>query len=182
MGRLKVGRGMIELAVGDITKQTGDSIVNAANKSLRGGGGVDGAIHRAGGPDILRECVEKYPNGIQTGEAAITCAGNLSVKFVIHAVGPVWHGGGKGEAEKLEAAYRNSLERAKEAGIKHIAFPSISTGAYRYPLDQAAPIALGTCADVLKNDPGCVTLIRFVLFNAVTANAYENALAMIPRW
>ena len=176
MKRLKIARGLIELVKGDITKQAGDAIVNAANKTLRGGGGVDGAIHRAGGPNILEECVRKYPDGIDTGEAAITGGGDLPARYVIHAVGPVWRGGKSGEAEKLAGAYRESLARAKEADIRHISFPSISTGAYGYPLNLAAPIALNTCNEVLINDPGSITLIRFVLFDDVALDAYEKAL------
>lgn len=177
MKRLKIARGLIELVKGDITKQGGDAIVNAANRTLLGGGGVDGAIHRAGGPQIKDECVRKYPDGIRTGEAAITGGGDLPARFVIHAVGPVWRGGASGEAEKLAGAYRESLARAREAGIRHISFPSISTGAYRYPLDLAAPIALKTCKGILENDPGSLTLIRFVLFDDETLASYEKALA-----
>ncbi len=176
MRRLKVGRGLIELVSGDITLQSTDAIVNAANRTLRGGGGVDGAIHRAGGPDILEECTRKYPNGIDTGQAVVTGGGNLPARFVIHAVGPVWRGGKKGEAERLAVAYRESLERAKETQIRHIAFPSISTGAYGYPLNPASRIALKTCADTLVNDSGTVTMIRFVLFNEETVAAYEEAM------
>ncbi len=181
MKRLKIARGLIELVKGDITKQGGDAIVNAANKSLRGGGGVDGAIHRAGGPKILEECVRKYPNGINTGQAAITGGGDLSARVVIHAVGPIWRGGKFGEAEKLVGAYRESLARAKEADVRHISFPSISTGAYGYPLELAAPIALKTCGDVLINDPGSITLIRFVLFNDEPFTAYEKALESLSQ-
>ena len=176
VNRLKVARGLIELKMGDITQETGDAIVNAANTTLRGGGGVDGAIHRAGGPDILKECVQKYPDGIRTGQAATTCGGNLPARFIIHAVGPVWSGGKRGEAGFLADAYRNSLEEAKKSRIRHISFPSISTGAYRFPLDQAAPVALETCAGVLTENPECLTLIRFVLFNAETLHAYEFAI------
>lgn len=177
--RLKVGRGLIELVMGDITKVATDAIVNAANTQLRGGGGVDGAIHRAGGPKILEECIQKYPNGIRTGKAAVTGGGNLPAQNIIHAVGPVWHGGKKGEARLLASAYRESLARAKEIGARHVAFPSISTGAYGYPLDLAAPIALGTCADTLKNNPETITLIRFVLFNQESCTAYELALTAL---
>lgn len=182
MRRLKISRGLIELVKGDITKQGGDAIVNAANRALRGGGGVDGAIHRAGGAEILRECGEKYPNGIETGQAAITGAGKLAVRFVIHAVGPVWHGGKSKEPELLAGAYRESLNRAKGSGVRHISFPSISTGAYGYPLHLAAPIALQTCKTVLENDPGSITLIRFVLFDDETLAAYETALESLDRF
>ncbi|MEM1726681.1 MAG: O-acetyl-ADP-ribose deacetylase, partial [Candidatus Bathyarchaeia archaeon] len=125
-----------------------DAIVNAANPSLMGGGGVDGAIHRKGGPKILEECkrirATEYPDGLPTGKAVITTGGNLKAKYVIHTVGPVWRGGKSGEAELLAEAYRNSLKLAVSKGIKTIAFPSISTGAYGYPIDEASRIALST--------------------------------------
>lgn len=181
MNRLKIARGLIELVKGDITRQGGDAIVNAANTTLRGGGGVDGAIHRAGGPEILEECIRKYPDGIGTGEAAITGGGNLPARYVIHAVGPVWRGGKSGEAGKLAGAYRESLARAREAGVRHISFPSISTGAYGYPLELAAPVALKTCGDILINDPGCITLVRFVLFDDRTLAAYAKALESLSQ-
>lgn len=181
MNRLKIARGLIELKTGDITLESTDAIVNAANTSLRGGGGVDGAIHRAGGPKILEECISKYPDGIRTGEAAITSGGNLPAKFVIHAVGPVWSGGKRRERARLADAYRNSLERAKETGLRHISFPSISTGAYRFPLDLAADTAIETCAEGLTNDPQSITLIRFVLFDDMTSAAFERAIERLYR-
>ncbi|MEM2459623.1 MAG: O-acetyl-ADP-ribose deacetylase, partial [Candidatus Bathyarchaeia archaeon] len=135
-----------------------DAIVNAANPSLMGGGGVDGAIHRKGGPKILEECkrirATEYPDGLPTGKAVITTGGNLKAKYVIHTVGPVWRGGKSGEAELLAEAYRNSLKLAVSKGIKTIAFPSISTGAYGYPIDEASRIALSTVKDFLEKENG----------------------------
>lgn len=137
----------IKIVQGDITKLEVDAIVNAANSSLMGGGGVDGAIHRAGGPEILAEC--RKIGGCPTGEAVITTAGNLPAKFVIHTVGPVWNGGQTSEEKLLENAYRNSLELAIKNNVKSIAFPNISTGIYGYPKDQAAKIAVQTTRDFL---------------------------------
>ncbi|AGL01593.1 O-acetyl-ADP-ribose deacetylase [Desulfoscipio gibsoniae] len=156
----------VEFVLGDITKQDTDAIVNAANSSLLGGGGVDGAIHRAGGPQILQECKEirSRQGGCPTGQAVITSGGNLPARYVIHTVGPVWHGGGHGEAALLRESYLNCLRLAREKGIKSIAFPSISTGAYRYPVEQAASIAVAAVREFADNHdlPG---QIRFVLFN-----------------
>ncbi|MBI4178485.1 O-acetyl-ADP-ribose deacetylase [bacterium] len=176
-----IARGLLELVVGDITREGSDAIVNAANTGLRGGGGVDGAIHSAGGPKILAECAEKYPRGIRTGEAVITGGGDLTARFVIHAVGPVWRGGKSGEAEKLRSAYESSLARAKEAGARRISFPSISTGAYGYPLPEASRVALETCIHCLENDPGSINHIRFVLFNETTFRAYARSLDALLR-
>ncbi|MEM4643732.1 MAG: O-acetyl-ADP-ribose deacetylase, partial [Candidatus Bathyarchaeia archaeon] len=143
-----------------------DAIVNAANPSLMGGGGVDGAIHRKGGPKILEECkrirATEYPDGLPTGKAVITTGGNLKAKYVIHTVGPVWRGGKSGEAELLAEAYRNSLKLAVSKGIKTIAFPSISTGAYGYPIDEASRIALSTVKDFLEKENGLEEVV-FVL-------------------
>lgn len=137
--------GRVVVKVGDITKETVDAVVNAANGSLMGGGGVDGAIHRAGGPEILKECKEirrtQYPDGLPTGQAVITTAGRMAAKHVIHTVGPVYGRGGKDKAELLAACYRNSLRLAAEKGLKTIAFPAISTGVYGYPLDEAAKVS-----------------------------------------
>ena len=142
----------IEVIKGDITKLTVDAIVNAANSSLLGGGGVDGAIHRAGGPAILEECkkIVARQGGCKTGEAVITTAGNLPANFVIHTVGPVWNGGNKKEGEKLAGCYKNSLELAVSNNCRTIAFPNISTGIYRFPKGLAAKIAVNTVADYLQ--------------------------------
>ncbi len=164
---------LIELTLGDITHQDLDTIVNAANRSLLGGGGVDGAIHRAGGPRILAECREL--GGCETGDAKITSGGDLPARYVIHTVGPVYHGGGEREAELLASAYRRSLEVADQHGLARIAFPAISTGAYGYPLPEAARIALSTVRAYLKGDTG-ISLVRFVLFSPRDLAAYESAL------
>ena len=170
---IKIRNSTLSLVEGDITKQDTDSIVNAANKGLRGGGGVDGAIHRAGGSTILDECIQI--GGCETGEAVITTAGNLSAQYVIHTVGPVYRDGLHGEPELLENAYRNSLKVASSKGIKSIAFPSISTGAYRYPLEQAAEIALKTAMAYLNEHPD-IELVRFVLFGQKALEVYEKVL------
>lgn len=172
-----MNRDFIELIQGDITLQEVDAIVNAANSQLAGGGGVDGAIHRAGGPLIMRELREKY-KGCPTGSAVITQAGQLKAKFVIHAVGPRWQGGTKGEAELLASAYRTSLNLARENNCRTVAFPSISTGIYGYPLEDAAPIALQTVLQFIEEYPDFET-IRFVLFDKVTFNTYQEALGNI---
>jgi O-acetyl-ADP-ribose deacetylase (regulator of RNase III) len=164
----------IELVQGDLTREETDAIVNAANTTLLGGGGVDGAIHRAGGPAILEEC--KKIGGCPTGEAVITTGGKLQAKYVIHTVGPVYRDGAHGEAELLASAYRNSMKVAKENGVRTVAFPSISTGVYSYPVPDAARIALRTVLDELQ-DPGSVERVRFVLFDAGTYRDYEAALA-----
>jgi O-acetyl-ADP-ribose deacetylase (regulator of RNase III) len=168
---------IIELVQGDITLQTVDAIANAANAHLAGGGGVDGAIHRAGGPAIMKELKENY-NGCPTGSAVITGAGNLKAKYVIHAVGPRWQGGSKGESDLLASAYQTSLELAHEHQCRTIAFPSISTGIYGYPLAEAAPIALRTVQKYVSEHPDFET-IRFVLFDEGTLSAYEEALKAV---
>src|SRR5437867_7379667 len=168
----------IDLAEGDITRQDTDAIVNAANTTLLGGGGVDGAIHRAGGPSIVEEC--RRLGGCATGDAKLTGAGRLPARHVIHAVGPVYRDGRHGEAELLASAYRRSLEVAVEQGLESVAFPSISTGAYRFPIAEAAPIALGTVVRFLAARPGTLTLVRFVLFSDADLAAYERALAALP--
>jgi O-acetyl-ADP-ribose deacetylase (regulator of RNase III) len=173
MRELALGRSRIELVQGDITKQDTDAIVNAANTSLLGGGGVDGAIHRAGGPAILAEC--KKLGGCATGDAKITTGGALKAKSVIHTVGPVYRGGTHGEAELLASAYRRSLEVAAKHGVATVAFPSISTGAYGYPIAQAARVALQTVVEMLAQHPE-ITLVRVVLFSAADLAAYEQAL------
>ena len=171
-----VGSSKIELIRGDITDQDTDAIVNAANQTLLGGGGVDGAIHRAGGPQILKESI--LLGGCKTGDAKITTGGRLKAKFVIHAVGPVYLNGKRREPELLASAYRRSLEIAVENGVRSIAFPSISTGAYRYPVDKAAEIAIQIVIDFLKEHKE-IELVRFVLFDEKTYRAYEAVLQKI---
>lgn len=171
-----VGKARISFFQGDITNMVTDAIVNAANSSLIGGGGVDGAIHRRGGPAILEECKKiraaEWPQGLPTGKAVITGAGNLKARHVIHTVGPVWHGGNYGEPELLAQAYQNSLKLAAAKGLKTIAFPSISTGAYRYPLTEAAKIALKTVKEFLEGD--CLDEVVFVLFSESSLNIYTD--------
>ena len=170
---IDVNGARLELVQGDITRQDTDAIVNAANPSLLGGGGVDGAIHRAGGPEILEEC--RKLGGCPPGEARITGAGRLRARYVIHAVGPVYYGGTAGEPQILANAYRRSLELAAEHGLASVAFPSISTGAYGYPVEEAAPIALRTVMDYLRQHPG-LERVRFVLYDTPTFAVYERAL------
>ena len=165
--------------MGDITHQETEAVVNAANSSLMGGGGVDGAIHRAGGPAILSECMEvrktMYPDGLPTGEAVITSGGSLKARHVIHAVGPVWRGGGSEEERLLAAAYRNSLQVAQEKGLKSIAFPSISTGAYGYPVEKAARTALATVKGFVEEKPFLDEVV-FVLFSERDYEVYSRSL------
>lgn len=169
------------LVRGNITEQQADAIVNAANDTLLGGGGVDGAIHRRGGPAILEECREirrtRYPDGLPTGEAVATTAGQLPARHVIHTVGPVWRGGEHGEPALLATAYRSALEVARTLGLRTIAFPSISTGAYGYPIDQAARIAIGTVSAYLNEHADAFDGVRFVLFSDRDLEEYEKALA-----
>ena len=174
MRELAIGTSRIELLQGDITHQDTDAIVNAANSGLRGGGGVDGAIHRAGGPAILAAC--RQLGGCPTGDATLTTGGNLKATYVIHAVGPVYRDGRHGEAELLAGAYRRSVEIAGEHHLASLAFPSISTGAYGYPVADAARIALRTVSETLPRHPTLV-LVRFVLFSAADLATYERALA-----
>jgi O-acetyl-ADP-ribose deacetylase (regulator of RNase III) len=164
---------------GDITRQTTDAIVNAANSHLAGGGGVDGAIHRTGGPDIIAETRQRYPQGCPTGDAVITGAGQLPARYVIHAVGPIWHGGQHREAEQLASAYEKSLAVAVAQQCHSVAFPSLSTGAYGYPIALAAHTALSTVIAFLREhqQPSCV---RFVLFDNGTYTAYAAALGEMP--
>jgi len=169
----RVENARVELVQGDITRQDTDAIVNAANPGLMGGGGVDGAIHRAGGPEILEEC--RRLGGCPPGEARITTGGRLAARYVIHAVGPVYYNGTSGEPEKLASAYRCSLTLADTHGLRSVSFPSISTGNYGYPVEQAAPIALRTVIDYLRRHPG-LELVRFVLYDTPTYAVYEAAL------
>jgi O-acetyl-ADP-ribose deacetylase (regulator of RNase III) len=168
--------GKIEAILGDITKQNVDAIVNAANCSLLGGGGVDGAIHRAAGPELLEEC--RTLNGCKTGQAKITKGYKLPAKYVIHTPGPVWHGGKSKEEELLASCYRSCLELAVENGCKTVDFPSISTGVYHFPLEKAAGIAIGTIADFLKTAPE-IERVRMVCFDQRTKDYYDKALAQL---
>ena len=166
----------IEIIQGDITKQAVDAIVNAANCSLLGGGGVDGAIHRAAGPELLAEC--RTLNGCKTGEAKITKGYKLPAKYVIHTPGPVWHGGSKGEAELLRSCYLNCLALASENGCRTVDFPSISTGVYHFPLEKASRIAIGAIAEYLSAHPE-LERVRMVCFDERTKGYYEAALESI---
>jgi O-acetyl-ADP-ribose deacetylase len=173
-----VGDTRLVLVRGDITRQATEAIVNAANTQLLGGGGVDGAIHRAGGPAILEECkqIRAAQGGCPTGEAVITTGGRLLATFVIHAVGPVWSGGRRQEDALLASAYRASLRIAADKALRSIAFPSISTGAYRFPIERAAAIAVGTVRDFLRTAPHRLEEVRFVLFSDADCSVYEAAL------
>ena len=170
---VKINQGLIALVMGDITEEETDAIVNAANTRLSGGAGVDGAIHRAGGPSIMAEC--RKIGGCPIGQAVITTGGNLKAKRVIHTVGPVYQGGTKGEAELLRSAYLSSLKLAAAKGLKSIAFPAISTGVYSYPLPEAAHIALKTAVDYLRENTD-IDIIRFVLFDRRTYDAFAAEL------
>jgi len=165
----------IDVIQGDITWQKVDAIVNAANTTLLGGGGVDGAIHRAAGPELLAEC--RTLGDCPTGEARITRGYRLPAAWVIHTVGPVWGGGGRGEAGLLRACYVNALAIARARGIRSVALPSISTGAYGYPIEEAAGIAVATVREVLAADPGPVELVRFVCFSPEDLAVYRRELA-----
>lgn len=165
---------------GDITKiNAAEAIVNAANRSLLGGGGVDGAIHKAAGPKLKEEC--RKLNGCETGEAKITSAYDLPCRYVIHTVGPIWKGGFFHEADKLRACYQNSLKLAKENGIRTIAFPSISTGVYSYPLGKASDVAVHAVYDYVRNDPDAFDEILFVLFDSRTKEAYDRSLDLLEK-
>jgi O-acetyl-ADP-ribose deacetylase (regulator of RNase III) len=170
-----VGKARIRLVQGDITNMETDAIVNAANSSLMGGGGVDGAIHRKGGPQILEECkrirATEWPKGLPTGKAVITTAGNLKAKHVIHTVGPIWRGGNRGEPELLRQAYQNSLRLAVSKGLKTVAFPSISTGAYGYPVEDASGVALQAVKELLEKEDSLDEVV-FVLFSEQALEVY----------
>ncbi len=171
---------IIRTELGDITaKHYADAIVNAANESLLGGGGVDGAIHRAAGPELLAEC--RTLNGCKTGQAKITKAYKLPCDYIIHTVGPVWHGGSHGEAELLAGCYRHSLELAIEHGIRTVAFPSISTGVYSYPVQQAAEIAVRTVKAMVDEHPEAFDEIMWVLFDERTKLIYDGAAAPVAK-
>jgi O-acetyl-ADP-ribose deacetylase len=163
---------VIEVVRGDVTEQVVDAIVNAANSSLLGGGGVDGAIHRAGGPEIVAEC--RLLGGCATGAAKATTAGRLAARYVIHTVGPVWRGGEAGEAELLASCHRRALEVAAELDCASVAFPAISTGVYGYPVELAAPVAVAAVREALRPP---VELVRFVLFSDGHLDAFERAVA-----
>ena len=175
--RAEFGGAVVELVQGDITEQGTDAIVNAANSGLAGGGGVDGAIHRAGGPRIMEEC--RKIGGCPTGEARVTSGGNLEARYVIHAVGPVYRGGVSSEEQLLASAYLSSLRLAVENGLRSVAFPSLSTGAYRYPLRDAADVALRTVAEFLQNERHGLELVRFVLFDGRAIEEFERALGQL---
>jgi len=173
MTRVNINKAFLELVEGNVVAQETDAIVNAANSSLLGGGGVDGAIHRAGGPKILEEC--KKLGGCPTGEARITTGGNLKAKCVIHTVGPIYSGGTSGEQALLNNAYQNSLKLVSQYKLKSVAFPSISTGAYGYPMSEAAAIALHAVINYLKTHHD-IELVRFVLFSHNAYQVYEDIL------
>ncbi|TEU03317.1 MAG: O-acetyl-ADP-ribose deacetylase [Dehalococcoidia bacterium] len=175
-----INKTKLSLLQGDITRQSSDAIVNAANSGLMGGGGVDGAIHRAGGPAILEECkqIVSRQGRLPTGEAVITTGGNLKARHVIHTVGPVWHGGQSGEPELLASAYRQSLRVAVANGLKSVSFPSLSTGAYGYPVRLAAAVALETVIDFLHQQESLEEVV-FVLFDDATYQKYGQALAAL---
>ncbi len=171
---------VIEILQGDVTDQSVDAIVNAANSELAGGGGVDGAIHHRGGPSIMEETQQRYPTGCPTGSAVISRAGKLPAQFVIHAVGPVWSGGNRGEMELLTAAYQTCLQIAVDHQCRSIAFPSLSTGAYRYPMEQAARIALATTRNFLAQH-GSPALVKFVLFGDTALNIFQTTWEEVQR-
>ncbi len=180
---LEISGVTLRLVQGDITNEAVDAIVNAANSSLMGGGGVDGAIHRRGGPAILEACKvirrDQYPEGLPTGQAVVTPGGGLPARHVIHTVGPVWHDGERGEPGLLADAYRNSMEQARQHGLRSVAFPSISTGIFGFPIDQAASIALGAVADVVRHHPEAFDEVRFILFSTADYATYQQALARL---
>ncbi len=174
---VNINQAKISIIQGDITLQSTDAIVNAANSSLMGGGGVDGAIHRAGGPSILEECkqIVAKQGHLPTGQAVITTAGNMKTRHVIHTVGPIWHDGNQGEPGLLASAYRECLKLASANNLSSISFPSISTGAYRYPVDKAARIAVREVAFFLAEETSIKEVV-FVLFDTRTCEVYASAL------
>jgi O-acetyl-ADP-ribose deacetylase len=176
--KVNLFNGLLEARVGDITKENTDVIVNAANSSLLGGGGVDGAIHREGGPEILKECKKirenQLPNGLETGNAVITNASRLSAKYVIHTVGPIWKGGNNNEEDLLEKCYTNSLKLAVENNCKTISFPSISTGAFGFPRKKAMEVALKAVHDFISKDSNVIKNIRLVFFSKEDLDLFKN--------
>ena len=183
MNELKVNGIKISILQGDITLQSTDAIVNAANSSLMGGGGVDGAIHRAGGPVILEECqrIVARQGCLPAGKAVITTGGNLKTHYVIHTVGPVWRGGDSQESKILASAYRESLKLAADNNLTSISFTAISTGAYGYPVDAATEVALRAVADFLRQRPTSLKEVVFVLFDARTYQIYQSVLSQMLR-
>ena len=179
--KIRAGSAEITLEQGDLTAHAADAIVNAANSSLMGGGGVDGAIHRAGGPRILAECeqIVRRSGPLPAGRATVTTAGELPARFVVHTVGPIWRGGGDEEPATLAAAYLSSLDLAAANAARSVAFPSISTGAYGYPLAAAAGVAVAAVRGWLEAHEGALERITWVLFDTRTYGAYSQALAAI---
>ena len=179
--KIQIRETNLEMIQGDITQAEVDAIVNAANSDLIGGGGVDGAIRRAGGAEIERACAEirRREGGCPTGKAVITPGGNLHAKYVIHTVGPVWKGGNSGEAERLASCYQESLRLAVDNGIQSVAFPSISTGIYGYPTEKAAVVALTAIKGFVAQPHSAPAAIQFVLFDEVTYTCYEDALSTL---
>lgn len=181
--RYRIGnKAALELVMGDITDESTDAIVNAANSSLLGGGGVDGAIHRVAGPGLLAECkkIREQRGPLPAGQAVATSGANLNARYVIHTVGPVWQGGNRNEPQVLESCYCHAMEEADRKLCASISFPSVSTGAFGYPVDAAAEIAIRTVADLL-NTPKSVKLVRFVLFDQRTHKAYARAVEQLSR-
>jgi len=180
---ITVNQSRVSLLQGDITEQATEAIVNAANSSLMGGGGVDGAIHRAGGPAILEECrqIVARQGRLPAGKAVITSGGRLKARYVIHTVGPIWHGGNRGEPALLASAYHESLKLAAGRSLRSVSFPSISTGAYGYPVDDAARVALGAVISFLKEQPTSINEVGFVLFDSGTFASYASVLAELAQ-
>jgi O-acetyl-ADP-ribose deacetylase (regulator of RNase III) len=174
---VRTGAGLIRLVQADITTLEVDAIVNAANAHLAGGGGVDGAIHRAAGRELMEELRSRHPDGTPTGTAVLTGAGRLKARHVVHAVGPRWRGGGHGEDDELRGAYSHALRLAAEAGAASVALPSISTGIYGFPIERAAPIALSVGVEALGQAGTPLRELTWALFGAADLEAYERALA-----
>ena len=183
MKTLQIGTTWLRLVQGDITEQAVDAVVNAANTHLTGGAGVNGAIHRRGGPTILEACQalrrERFPDGLPTGEATITTGGNLPARHVIHAVGPIWRGGKAHEETLLANAYRNALEQARLNSLRTVAFPAISTGIFGFPIAKATPLALRTTAAYIRHHPDAFIEIRFILFSPDDFQTYQTHLAAL---